>query len=161
MKLEGKVWRYGDNIDTGVIISGTYSFSHEPLVLAAHAMENLDPQFSSKVSQGDIIVAGNYFGCGSSREAAPLALKEAGIAAIVAISFSRTFFRNAINVGLPVIECTQACEIQEGENIAIDLASGTIIVKESGKVLLGTVLPDFLMEIIEAGGLVPYERKHS
>src|SRR3990170_4632866 len=127
--ISGIVWKFGDNIDTDVIIPGKYLRTTDMSVFASHVMEGIDPQFSQKVQQGDVIVAGENFGCGSSREQAPLALKHAGIACIVAGSFARIFFRNAINVGLPIIEAKIDCE--EGDIIEIDLQNG--IVKNRNK----------------------------
>ncbi len=154
-KISGRVWKFGDNIDTDVIIPGKYLRTTDMSVFAAHVMEGIEPQFSQKVKKGDIIVAGENFGCGSSREQAPLALKHAGIACIVARSFARIFFRNAINVGLPIMEVGIDCE--EGDTIEIDLEKG--LVKNRNKVVTGTKLPDFLLEILMDGGLVEHRKK--
>ncbi|MCD1295690.1 3-isopropylmalate dehydratase [Methanocella sp. CWC-04] len=154
MKFRGKVWKYGDNVDTDVIIPGKYLRSTDYNVFAEHAMEGIDPDF--KPQKGDIIVAGNNFGCGSSREQAPIALKYAGIDCVVARSFARIFFRNAINVGLPIVEADVADAVSKGEIIEVDLDSG--IVTANGKEYTSTKLPDFLQEILEAGGLVAYRR---
>jgi len=153
--ISGKAWKFGDNVDTDVIIPGKYLRTTDMSVFASHVMEGIDPLFSQKVRKGDIIVAGKNFGCGSSREQAPLALKYAGIACIVAESFARIFFRNAINVGLPIIEARIDCE--EGDNIEIDLEKG--IVKNNGKTYPATKLPDFLREILADGGLVEHRKK--
>ncbi|MDL5502066.1 MAG: 3-isopropylmalate dehydratase small subunit [Candidatus Methanoperedens sp.] len=153
--ISGRAWKFGDNVDTDVIIPGKYLRTTDMSVFASHVMEGIDPLFSQKVRKGDIIVAGKNFGCGSSREQAPLALKYAGIACIVAESFSRIFFRNAINVGLPIIEAKIDCE--EGDNIEIDLERG--IVKNNGKTYPATKLPDFLREILADGGLVEHRKK--
>jgi len=153
--ISGKAWKFGDNVDTDVIIPGKYLRTTDMNVFASHVMEGIDPLFSQKVRKGDIIVAGKNFGCGSSREQAPLALKYAGIACIVAESFARIFFRNAINVGLPIIEARIDCE--EGDNIEIDLEKG--IVKNNGKTYPATKLPDFLREILADGGLVEHRKK--
>ncbi|MFZ3059372.1 MAG: homoaconitase small subunit [Candidatus Methanoperedens sp.] len=155
--ISGKVWKFGDNIDTDVIIPGKYLRTTDMNVFASHVMEGIDPEFPKKVKTGDIIVAGKNFGCGSSREQAPLALKHAGIACIVAESFARIFFRNAINVGLPIIEAKIDCS--EGDIIEIDLGNG--IVKHRDKTYPATKLPDFLREILADGGLVEHRKKVS
>ncbi|MCZ7381099.1 MAG: homoaconitase small subunit [Candidatus Methanoperedens sp.] len=156
-RISGKVWKFGDNIDTDVIIPGKYLRTTDMNVFASHVMEGIDPEFPKKVKKGDIIVAGKNFGCGSSREQAPLALKHAGIACIVAESFARIFFRNAINVGLPIIETKIDCV--EGDIIEIDLGNG--IVKHRDKTFPATKLPDFLREILADGGLVEHRKKVS
>lgn len=153
-KISGRVWKFGDNIDTDVIIPGKYLRTTDMSVFASHVMEGIDPQFSKKVQKGDIIVAGRNFGCGSSREQAPLALKHAGVACIVAESFARIFFRNAINVGLPIIEAKVDCE--EGDIIEIDLGKGLVKIKDRS--YQGTRLPDFLREILVDGGLVEHRK---
>lgn len=153
--LSGKAWKFGDNIDTDVIIPGKYLRTTDMSVFASHVMEGIDPEFSKKVQKGDMIVAGKNFGCGSSREQAPLALKYAGVACIVAESFARIFFRNAINVGLPIIEARIDCK--EGDNIEIDLEKG--IVKNNEKTYSATKLPDFLRKILADGGLVEHRKK--
>ena len=153
--ISGRVWKFKDNIDTDVIIPGKYLRTTDMSVFASHVMEGIDPGFPKKVKKGDIIVAGKNFGCGSSREQAPLALKHAGVACIVAESFARIFFRNAINVGLPIIEVKIDCE--EGDIIDIDLENG--IVKIKNESYTGTKLPDFLREILEDGGLVEHHKK--
>jgi len=142
-------------VDTDVIIPGKYLRTKDLSLLAEHVMEGLDPQFSSKVGKGDVLVAGRNFGCGSSREQAPLALKEAGVAAVVAKSFARIFYRNAINIGLPLIEAD--VEVQEGDLVEVDLSAGTV--RASGRVFQGSKLPDFLLEILQDGGLVAHRRK--
>ena len=154
-KLSGKVWKFGDNIDTDVINPGKYLRTTDMSLLASHAMEGIDPQFSQKVQKGDIIVAGKNFGCGSSREQAPLALQHAGVVCIVAESFARIFFRNAINVGLPIIEAKTDCE--EGDTIGIDLENGLVMTEN--KTYTGTKLPDFLRQILADGGLVEHRKK--
>lgn len=154
-KITGKVWKFDDNIDTDVIIPGKYLRTTDLSIFAAHAMEGIDPQFPKKVQKGDVIVAGENFGCGSSREQAPLALKYAGIACVVAESFARIFFRNAINVGLPIIEARIDCK--EGDIIEINLGSGIIV--NSGEEYLAAKLPDFLLEILADGGLVGHRKK--
>jgi methanogen homoaconitase small subunit len=153
--ISGRVWKFGDNVDTDVIIPGKYLRTTDMSLLASHAMEGIDALFSQKVQKGDIIVAGRNFGCGSSREQAPLALKHAGIACIVAESFARIFFRNAINVGLPIIEAKMDCK--EGDIIEIDLGKG--LVKHKDKAYPATKLPDFLRAILSDGGLVGHRKK--
>jgi len=155
--ISGRTWKFGDNIDTDVIIPGKYLRTTDMSVFASHVMEGIDPEFSKKIQKGDIIVAGKNFGCGSSREQAPLALKHAGIACIVAESFARIFFRNAINVGLPIIEARIGCK--EGDIIEIDLGNG--IVRNNQKTYPATKLPDFLREILADGGLVEHRKKVS
>ena len=154
-KISGRVWKFGDNIDTDVIIPGKYLRTTDMSVFASHVMEGIDPQFSQKVEKGDVIAAGKNFGCGSSREQAPLALKHAGVSCIVAESFARIFFRNAINIGLPIIEARVDCK--EGDTIEVDLESG--IVKNRDKSYQGIKLPDFLREILADGGLVEHRKK--
>ena len=153
--ISGRVWKFKDNIDTDVIIPGKYLRTTDMSVFSSHVLEGVDPGFSKKVKKGDIIVAGKNFGCGSSREQAALALKHAGVACIVAESFARIFFRNAINVGLPIIEAKIECE--EGEIIDIDLENG--IIKTKNALYKGTKLPDFLREILADGGLVEHHKK--
>jgi len=153
--ISGKIWKFGDNVDTDVIIPGKYLRTTDMGVFAAHAMEGIDPGFSKKVQKGDIIVAGKNFGCGSSREQAPLALKHAGIACVVAESFARIFFRNAINVGLPIIEAIPDCN--EGDTIEIDLVEGTV--NTGDNTYPGSKLPDFLRDILADGGLVEHLKR--
>jgi methanogen homoaconitase small subunit len=152
----GRVWKFGDRIDTDLIIPGKYLRTKEMHLFAAHAMEGIDPEFAKKVKPGDIIVAGTNFGYGSSREQAPLAIKHAGVACIIAKSFARIFFRNAINVGLPLLEADIDC--QEGDEIEVDLLKGEVIVPKRGT-FKGNQLPDFLLEILTDGGLVAHRKK--
>ena len=160
MKTNGRVWKYGDNVDTDVIIPARYLNRSDPNELAGHCMEDIDPSFVLKVRSGDIIVAGKNFGCGSSREHAPLALKAAGISCIVASSFARIFFRNAINIGLPILECEQAAaEIAAEENIEIDFATGTIRNLTTRKTYRAEPFPKFIQEIIRDGGLIESLKK--
>jgi methanogen homoaconitase small subunit len=154
LPITGRVWKFGDHIDTDVIIPGKYLRSTDMSVFAEHAMEGIDPDFSRNIHKGDIIIAGENFGCGSSREQAPLALKYAGISCVVARSFARIFFRNAINVGLPIIEADVECK--QGDQCTIDLEQGQVQCK--GKVYYGTKLPDFLLEILLDGGLVAHRK---
>ncbi|CAJ37688.1 3-isopropylmalate dehydratase small subunit [Methanocella arvoryzae] len=154
MKFKGNVWKYGDNVDTDVIIPGKYLRSTDFNVFGQHAMEGIDPAF--RPNKGDIIVAGENFGCGSSREQAPLAIKYAGIDCVIAKSFARIFFRNAINVGLPIVEADVFDAVAKGDIIEVDLDQG--YVTANGARYVSTRLPDFLQEILYAGGLVAYRR---
>jgi 3-isopropylmalate dehydratase small subunit len=157
MPFEGKVWKFGDHVDTDAIIPARYLNVSDPAELARHCMEDADPSFAGRVSSGDIIVAGENFGCGSSREHAPLAIKAAGVSCVVAKSFARIFYRNAINIGLPILACPEAVEGTEaGDRLTVDLRAGTIANQRSGRVYHTAPFPPFVMEIIEAGGLVPY-----
>lgn len=153
--IKGKAWVFGDDVDTDVIIPGKYLRTKDARLWAEHAMEGLDPHFATQVEKGDVIVAGRNFGSGSSREQAPRALKGAGVAVVVARSFARIFYRNAINVGLALIEADVSC--QKGECVVVDLAAGTVQVGD--KLYQGTRLPDFLMEILQDGGLVAHRRR--
>ncbi len=158
--IEGRVWKFGDHINTDLIIPGRCLDDYSPENLAAHVLEDADPQFAKQVRQGDIVVAGRNFGCGSSREQAPLALKYAGVGAVVAGSFARIFFRNAINVGLPLVVCSQAHDaMTAGDEVKIDLQLGTIEVKRNGAKVTFDPMPDFLMSILRSGGLVPFTRE--
>jgi len=155
-----RAWVFGDDISTDDIIAGRYLVKHDPKELGAHAMENIDPEFSRKVEAGDVIVAGKNFGCGSSREQAPITLKAAGISAVIAESFARIFYRNAINQGLPVLTCKGIRgEFKNGDSVEIDFRGGTIQDITTGKTFRFEPFPDFMMEILQAGGLVPYLKK--
>ncbi|MCL2747647.1 MAG: 3-isopropylmalate dehydratase small subunit [Oscillospiraceae bacterium] len=150
-----KVFVYGDNVDTDVIIPARYLTTGDPAHLAAHCMEDIDPGFSTTVKEGDVVVAGWNFGCGSSREHAPLALKAAGIACVVAASFARIFYRNAINIGLPIIENAEAArDISPGDAIDVSPEAGRIHNLTTGRIYQGEPPPPFIMEIIQAGGLL-------
>ncbi|ENN95603.1 3-isopropylmalate dehydratase small subunit [Methanocaldococcus villosus KIN24-T80] len=157
--IRGRVWKFGDNVDTDAIMPARYLVYTEPEELAKYVMTGIDEDFPKKVKKGDIIVAGKNFGCGSSREHAPLGLKGAGISCIIAKSFARIFYRNAINLGLPLIECKDVDKINEGDILEVDLKSGVIRNVTTGEVLYGNKLPDFMMEILEAGGLMNYLKK--
>lgn len=153
--LTGRVWKFGDDISTDHIIAGRYLTSTDPKVLGEHAMENVDPQFVKKVKPGDVIVAGTNFGCGSSREQAPIALKAAGISCVVANSFARIFYRNSINIGFPVVECPGLPDkVQAGDAVTVDLAAG-VVVLTSGERMPFHPFPPNILEILNAGGLVP------
>lgn len=155
-KIAGKVWNFGKDIDTDLIIAARYLNTSVPEELAKHVMEDADPDFVNKMSPGDIIVAGENFGCGSSREHAPIAIKAAGISAVIAPTFARIFYRNAFNMGLPIFELPQSAEIKEGDEISIDMDAGTIENKTSGKTYTFTAIPEFMQELLNAGGLMNY-----
>jgi 3-isopropylmalate dehydratase small subunit len=158
--IEGRVWKYGDHVNTDLIIPGRYLDDYDLRSLAAHVMEDLDPSFSKKVRHGDIVVAGRNFGCGSSREQAPVALKHVGVSAVVAGSFARIFYRNAINVGLPVIVCPEAVSrLVDGDIVVIDMEKGVLVRPSSHLTIQFKPLPDFLLEILSDGGLVPHMKK--
>ncbi|NPV79766.1 MAG: 3-isopropylmalate dehydratase small subunit [Firmicutes bacterium] len=157
MMITGRVWKFGNNIDTDLIIPARYLNTSDPAELAGHCMEDADPGFSGKVKPGDIIVAGSNFGCGSSREHAPIAIKACGVSCVIAASFARIFFRNAINIGLPVFESQEASEkIREGDLVEVDEAAGIIRNETTGETYRFVGFPPFMEEIIRAGGLVPY-----
>ena len=156
--IKGNVWKLGDNIDTDVIYPGKYLPIIEPEEMAEHVLEGIDPEFPKKIKKGDIIVAGRNFGCGSSREQAATCLKVAGIACIIAGSYSRIFFRNAINQALPLVHSTEAVNlVNEGDRIGIDFEKGTIQLQK--KTLTFPPLPDVVMEILETGGLIEWTKK--
>ncbi len=158
--IRGKVWKFGNHIDTDQIIAGPYLTIIDQDELASHAMETLNPDFAKKVKPGDIIVAGKNFGCGSSREEAPFVLKRLGIAAIVAEFFARIFYRNAINLGLPLVEVKDVAQkFEEGDTIEIELEKGIVRNTRTNEELQGTKLPDFLMEIIREGGAIEALKK--
>lgn len=157
--IEGKVWRFGKDIDTDLIIAARYLNTSVPEELAKHVMEDADPEFVNKMSRGDVIVAGENFGCGSSREHAPIALKAAGVAAVIAPTFARIFYRNAFNMGLPIFELQESAEIAEGDEISVDMNNGTVTNKTSQKVYKFIPIPAFMQELIDAGGLMNYAQK--
>lgn len=162
MDCKGKIWRYGDNVDTDVIIPARYLAIAEMKELAEHAMEDIDTSFASNVKAGELMVAGRNFGCGSSREHAPAVIKEKGISCIVAHSFARIFFRNAINIGLPVIEIgDQVDDIKAGQEIGVDLTQGIVYNVSTGKEYKGTALPPFIQAIARAGGLVNFAKEQA
>lgn len=155
MKYTGSVIKYGDNVDTDVIIPARYLNTSVPSELAAHCMEDLDKTFVSRVKQGDIITAGQNFGCGSSREHAPIAIKASGVSLVIAKSFARIFYRNAINIGLAIVECPEAAaEISEGDTVEADLDNGVIRDLTTGKEYRTAPFPEFVQKIIENGGLI-------
>lgn len=159
-RFEGRVHKVGDDIDTDVIIPGRYLALQRPEELARHCLEDLDPGIVRRVRPGDILLAGENFGCGSSREHAPVALKAAGFSCVVAASFARIFYRNAINVGLPILECPAAVrEVPDGARLAVDLDAGTVTALDSGRTYQATPFPEFMLGILRAGGLVPFVRQ--
>jgi len=160
MTIEGKVWKFGDNIDTDVIIPARFLNVSDKKMLAANSFADLRPDFSKGVRQGDIMLGGSNFGCGSSREHAPLAIKESGISVIIAKSFARIFYRNSFNIGLPILESKEAVEsTEENDQISVDLVTGEIINKTKGKRFMAKPIPDFMRDVIQAGGLVEYIKK--
>lgn len=157
MKASGRVHKYGNDVDTDVIIPARYLNTGDPKELATKCMIDIDAGFVHKVKEGDIMVALDNFGCGSSREHAPIAIKASGISCVIAKSFARIFYRNAINIGLPIIECPEAAEmIADGAEVEVDFDSGKITNKTTGETYVGQAFPDFIKEIISAGGLVRY-----
>jgi len=159
-KLHGRAWVYGNDVDTDVIIPARYLVTSDPEELGRHCMEDLDPEFIKKMKPGDVVVGGENFGCGSSREHAPLALKSAGVSCVIAASFARIFFRNAINVGLPIFESSEAVNgISAGDEVEVDPSTGIIRNLSKGEIYRATSYPPFLRHLIEVGGLVPYVRE--
>ena len=157
MQAKGTVFKYGDNVDTDVIIPARYLNSSDPAELATHCMEDIDKEFVNNVQKGDIMVANKNFGCGSSREHAPIAIKAAGISCVIAETFARIFYRNAINIGLPIIECKEAAEkIEAGDQVEIDFDSGMIYNRTKNESYQGEAFPPFMQELIAAGGLINY-----
>lgn len=150
-----KIYKYGDNVDTDVIIPARYLNEYSEETMAAHCMEDIDPGFASTVEAGDIVVAGENFGCGSSREHAPLALKASKVKCVIAASFARIFYRNAINIGFPIMECPEAAaEIQPGDSVSVDFKNGVITDETTGKTYQAAPFPEFIQDIIENGGLL-------
>jgi 3-isopropylmalate/(R)-2-methylmalate dehydratase small subunit len=162
MEIRGKAIKYGDNVDTDVIIPARYLNTSDPVELSRHCMEDLDADFVKKVRTGDIMVAGKNFGCGSSREHAPIAIKASGISCVIAETFARIFYRNSINIGLPILECPEAAkDISDGDEVTVDLGTGTITNLSKGRTYNSMPFPDFIKEIIESDGLIGYVKKQS
>jgi 3-isopropylmalate/(R)-2-methylmalate dehydratase small subunit len=160
MKVSGDAVKFGDNVDTDVILPGKYLVLMDPKDLATHAMAGLDPTFPEKAQRGVIVVGGKNFGCGSSREQAPLALKYAGVQCVLAESFARIFFRNAINIGLPVIECKGiSAAVENGDELSVDFEAGEVRNVSKGQTIRGTKLPPFILEILSDGGLIENLRR--
>ena len=156
LKIKGKVWIFGDDINTDDIISAKYLITTDPKELGKHCLEVADKDFASRVGNGDIIVAGKNFGCGSSREHAPWAIKGCGVACVIAVSFARIFFRNSINIGLPILECKQSGQIKKGDILEVDLKEGRISNLSQGAVYKTQPFPEFLQELINRGGLMAW-----
>ena len=156
--IDGKVWSFGKDIDTDLIIAARYLNTSVPEELAKYVMEDADPEFVNKMSAGDIIVAGENFGCGSSREHAPIALKAAGVAAVIAPTFARIFYRNAFNMGLPIFELAESAEINEGDEVSVDMNQGTVTNKTTNKIYNFVPIPAFMQELIDAGGLMNFAK---
>ena len=155
MNAQGTVFKYPDNVDTDVIIPARYLNSQDAAELARHCMEDIDPEFVNKVKPGDIMVGGWNFGCGSSREHAPLAIKASGVKCVIAPSFARIFYRNAINIGFPILECAEAAEgIQAGDTVSVDFNTGVITDETTGKTYQAAPLPEFVQGIVDNGGLL-------
>ncbi len=162
MDIKGKAWKYGDDIDTDVIIPARYLNTSDPAELARHCLEDLDADFGDRMSEGDLIVAGENFGCGSSREHAPLAIKAAGVSAVIASSFARIFYRNALNIGLPILECPEAVEnIFQGDEVQVEIAAGLITNLSKNQEYQAVAFPDFMQKLIQAGGLINYLREQA
>jgi 3-isopropylmalate dehydrogenase/3-isopropylmalate/(R)-2-methylmalate dehydratase small subunit len=157
VELTGKAWKYGDDVDTDVILPARYLNTSDPAELARHCMEDIDAQYASNVSQGDFIVAGKNFGCGSSREHAPIAIKASGASAVVARSFARIFYRNAFNMGLPIFEAPEAVDgIEAGDRLALDMEKGVLRNETKGREYRFAPIPPFMQELVAAGGLLNY-----
>ena len=160
MDIKGRTWKFGADVDTDAIIPARYLNTSEPAELAKHCMEDADPDFPNKVKPGDIIVADKNFGCGSSREHAPIAIKAAGVSCVIAKSYARIFYRNAFNIGLPIFESPEAVDgINEGDEITIDVARGVITNLNTGKEYASTAFPPFMQELIASGGLINYVKR--
>lgn len=160
MKIKGRAWKYGNDVDTDAIIPARYLNTSDPQVLAQHCFEDIDREFVQKIKPGDIIVAGKNFGCGSSREHAPIAIKAAGISIVIASSFARIFYRNSINIGLPILESPAASlALEEGQEAEVDLKTGKIINLSTGDAFEAVPFPAFMQELIEAGGLIGFTRE--
>ena len=159
MKVSGRTHKYGDNVDTDVIIPARYLNTPDAQELAKHCMEDIDAGFAARVRPGEIIVAGRNFGCGSSREHAPLAIKACGVACVIAATFARIFYRNALNIGLPILECPEAAAaIKAGDTVSVDFDTGVITDETTGQTFRGEPFPPFMQELIAAGGLAAYRR---
>ena len=159
MKTTGKVWKFGDDVDTDLIIPARYLNTSDPKELASHCMEDADPEFAGKVSKSDIIVADKNFGCGSSREHAPIAIKEAGVSCVIAKSFARIFYRNSFNMGLPILECEEAGDFKTGDELSVDFDTGEITHLGTNKTYQSRPIPPFMQELVQSGGLMNYIRK--
>ncbi len=160
MKLKGNAFKYGDNVDTDVIIPARYLNTSDPAELAQHCMEDIDLDFVKKVKPGDMIVAADNFGCGSSREHAPIAIKASGVSCVIARTFARIFYRNAINIGLPILECPEAADaISAGDEVEVDTAAGIVTDVTTGRTFQAQPFPEFMQNLIASGGLIAYARE--
>ncbi|MDM8516097.1 3-isopropylmalate dehydratase small subunit [Desulfobacterales bacterium HSG16] len=159
MKIQGKIWKFGDDVDTDLIIPARYLNTSEPAELAKHCMEDADPDFVNKSSAGDIIIGGKNFGCGSSREHAPIAIKAAGISCVIAKSFARIFYRNAFNMGLPILECDETDRFESGNSLSVDFDTGEIILIEEDAKFITKPIPPFMQELVKSGGLMNHIAK--
>jgi 3-isopropylmalate/(R)-2-methylmalate dehydratase small subunit len=160
-KITGKAWTFGDDVNTDLIVPGKYLELIDPYEMAKHAMEGVDPEFPNKASKGDFVIGGTNFGCGSSREHAALALRYLDLGAVIVESFARIFYRNAINVGIPALECPGITKaVKEGDTLEVDLASGVILNERTGEKLSFTPVPLFMVKVLNEGGLVPYLKKN-
>jgi 3-isopropylmalate/(R)-2-methylmalate dehydratase small subunit len=157
--MTGRTWKYGDNIDTDLIIPARHLVTSDPEELAKHCMEDADPSFAELVRPGDIIVAGDNFGCGSSREHAPIAIRAAGVSCVIAKNFARIFYRNAFNIGLPILECPDTEKIRTGDRLKVDMGRGEIFDLETGAILKASPIPPFMQELIADGGLIDHISK--
>ncbi len=160
MQAKGRAFKYGSNVDTDVIIPARYLNTSDPAELAKHCMEDIDSEFVKEVRTGDLIVADKNFGCGSSREHAPMAIKAAGVSVVIASTFARIFYRNALNIGLPILECSEAVRgIEKGDVVEVDFTTGEISNATKGQIYQAEPFPEFMQELITAGGLIPYIRQ--
>ena len=157
--ISGKVWKFGDNVDTDLIIAARYLNNSDPKELAKHVMEDADPEFVNKMQEGDLVVANENFGCGSSREHAPIALKAAGVSAVIAKTFARIFYRNAFNMGLPIFEVQEIDRIDEGDTLKVDMQKGVVINLTKDETYTFTPIPQFMQELVNSGGLINYAKK--
>jgi 3-isopropylmalate/(R)-2-methylmalate dehydratase small subunit len=157
--MTGRTWKYGDDIDTDLIIPARHLVTSDPEELAKHCMEDADPSFAELVRPGDIIVAGDNFGCGSSREHAPIAIRAAGVSCVIAKNFARIFYRNAFNIGLPILECPDTDKIRTGDRLKVDMERGEIFDLETGAIFKASPIPPFMQELIADGGLIDHLAK--
>lgn len=155
-----KAWKFGDNLNTDEIIPGRYNITIDPVELAKHVFCEIKPEYPAQVRSGDVIIGGQNFGCGSSREHAPIAIKGSGAKCVIAHSYARIFFRNAVNIGLPILECPEAAEIEEGDQVEVDLSTGQITNLSSGTHYQARPLPDFVLKIANAGGIINFLKEY-
>ena len=159
MKITGRVWKFGDDVDTDLIIPARYLNTSDPVELAGHCMEDADPDFAASVAPSDIIVGGKNFGCGSSREHAPIAIKAAGVSCVIAKDFARIFYRNAFNMGLPILECKDTDIFKTGARLSVDFDTGEIVLLDTGNAYATRPIPPFMQELVQSGGLMKYVEK--